>query len=152
MITIIDYEPRHQPDFESLNRVWIEKYFYMEPRDEYVLKNPEEAILSKGGCILIGLYNDTVAGVVALIKVDNETYEFAKMGVHENFRRKGIAEALSHAALAKVKALDGKKLILFSNTKLEPALLLYQKLGFKEVPMDEFNEYRRSNIKMELYL
>jgi ribosomal protein S18 acetylase RimI-like enzyme len=152
MITIVDYEARHQPYFESLNRVWIEKYFHMEPRDEYVLKNPEEAILEKGGSILIALYEGIVAGVLALIKVDNDTYEFAKMGVHENFRRKGIAEALSRAAFEKVKRLKGKKMILFSNTVLEPAILLYRKLGFIEVPLDQISEYRRSNIKMERHL
>ena len=72
------------------------------------------------------------------------------MGVHENFRRKGIAEALSHAAFQKAKDLHGKNIILFSNTVLEGAIQLYRKLGFKEVPLDEFNEYQRSNIKMEL--
>ena len=152
MIRIVDYEPRYQPYFESLNRVWIEKYFTMEPRDEYVLKQPDEAIIQKGGKILFALYDDVVAGVVALIKVTNDTYEFAKMGVDENFRRKGIAEALSHAAFQKAKDLGGKNIILFSNTMLEPALQLYRKLGFREVPLDQFSEYRRSNIKMELML
>jgi len=150
MITINDYDPRYQPHFESLNRVWIEKYFRMEPRDEYVLTNPEEAIIQKGGTILIALYDGSVAGVVALIKIDNDTYEFSKMGVHEDFRRKGIAEALSYAAFKKVKALKGKKVILFSNTLLEGAILLYRKLGFTEVPLDNANEYERSNIKMEM--
>lgn len=121
-------------------------------RDEYILTNPDEAILRKGGSILIALYNDVVAGVVALIKVNSDTYEFSKMGVHENFRRKGIAEALSYAAFKKAKDLDGKNIILFSNTRLEPAIHLYRKLGFKEVPLDESSEYRRSNIKMELAL
>ena len=152
MIRIIEYEPGYQTHFESLNRVWIEKYFTMEPRDEYVLKQPDEAIIQKGGKILFAVYDEVIAGVVALIKVTDDTYEFAKMGVDENFRRKGIAEALSHAAFQKAKALGGKNIILFSNTKLEPALQLYRKLGFKEVPLDQFNEYRRSNIKMELML
>ena len=152
MVTVIDYEPHHQPYFESLNRIWIEKYFQMEPRDEYVLTNPEEAIIQKGGCILVAIYENVIAGVVALIKLNNETYEFSKMGVHENFRRKGIAEALSHTAFKKVKDLNGNKVILFSNTILEGAILLYEKLGFTEVPLDELSEYRRSNIKMELHL
>jgi ribosomal protein S18 acetylase RimI-like enzyme len=87
-----------------------------------------------------------------LIKLNSDTYEFSKMGVHENLRRKGIAEALSHAAVQKVKDLSGRNIVLFSNTLLEPAIQLYHKLGFKEVPLDEFSEYRRSNIKMELVL
>jgi len=152
MIRIIDYESKYQSDFESLNRVWIEKYFKMEPRDEYILMNPDEAILKKGGHILVALYNDVVAGVVALVKMTGNTYEFSKMGVQENFRRKGIAEALSYAAFQKAKDLNARTIILFSNTRLEPAIQLYRKLGFKEVPLDEFSEYTRSNIKMELVL
>jgi ribosomal protein S18 acetylase RimI-like enzyme len=152
MISIVEYEPKFKSHFESLNRSWIEKYFYLEPRDEYVLKNPEEAILQKGGTILFALYNEVVVGVVALIKIDSEIYEFAKMGVDENFRRKGIAEALSRAAFKKLKSLKATKLILFSNTLLEPAIRLYRKLGFTEVTLDQFTDYRRSNIKMELLL
>ena len=152
MISIIEYEPKYQQHFESLNRVWIEKYFHMEQRDEYILTNPDEAILKKGGKVLLALYDGVVAGVVALIKIDNETYEFSKMGVREDYQRKGIAERLSHAAFEKIKALNGKKLVLFSNTILQPAIRLYRKLGFIEVPLDEFSEYRRSSIKMELYL
>src|SRR5215210_5786643 len=112
MISIVEYEPRYKPYFESLNRTWIEKHFQIEPRDEYVLTNPEEAILQKGGSILFALYNDVVvAGVVALMKIDRDTYEFAKMGVDENFRRRGIAEALSYAAFKKAKVLEGKKVV-----------------------------------------
>lgn len=152
MIRIVEYEPKYQPYFESLNRAWIEKYFHMEKRDEYVLRNPDEAIIKNGGKILLALYDNVVAGVVALVKIDTDTYEFSKMGVREDYHRKGIAEMLSHAAFEKVKDLKGKKLILFSNTLLQPAIKLYRKLGFTEVPLDEFSEYRRSNIKMELIL
>ena len=149
MITVIEYKPEHQPYFESLNRVWIEKYFTMEPRDEEILRHPEKTIIEKGGVILVALYEETVAGVVALIRLTDDSFEFSKMGVHENFRRKGIAEALSYAAFEKAKELGASKVVLFSNTLLEPAIQLYRKLGFAEAPLDKFNEYKRSNIKME---
>ena len=149
MIKIVDYESKFQPDFEFLNRVWIEKYFKMEPRDHDVLQNPEKEILEKGGHIFVALYNDTVAGVVALVNLGAGSYEFSKMGVHEDYRRKGIAEALSYAAFRKAKELNARTIILFSNTRLEPAIQLYRKLGFKEIPLDANTEYSRSNIKME---
>ena len=44
--------------------------------------------------------------------------------------------------------LGATKVILYSNTKLGPAIHLYQKYGFVEVPMGT-SEYKRSNIKME---
>ncbi|MFN2440689.1 MAG: GNAT family N-acetyltransferase, partial [Chitinophagaceae bacterium] len=102
-IKIVDYEPAHQPYFDRFNREWIEEYFVMETFDEYVLSNPEEAILNKGGAILMALYNGDVAGTVGLRKLDDKTFEFTKMAVDKNFRRKGIAEALSYASFEKAK-------------------------------------------------
>ena len=66
-IQIIDYRPEHQPYFESLNRAWIEKYFWLEEIDKYVLQNPEEAIIEQGGAILMATCNGLVAGTVARI-------------------------------------------------------------------------------------
>src|SRR5215216_1735534 len=104
-VVIVDYVPEHQPLFESLNRHWIEKYFYMEERDIYTLTRPDEAILQPGGAILMALYNGEIAGTVALKKEGGTVYEFTKMAVSENFRRKGIAEALSMAALERARSL-----------------------------------------------
>ena len=150
-IIIQDYEPKYQSDFEQLNKAWLNKYFRIEPVDEYVLTNPGEAILQKGGAILVALQNEDVTGVVGLLKVNDDIYEFTKMAVSEQHQRKGIAEKLSREALKKVKQLGGNRVILYTTRNLYPALALYSKLGFKEVPMDN-NAYKRSEIKMELLL
>ena len=109
MIEIVDYKPEHQPHWERLNREWIKVFFEIEPFDEYVLQNPEEAIIDKGGAVLMATCNDIVAGTVALKKVNDEVYEFTKMAVDENFHRKGIAEALSYASFEKARELGAKK-------------------------------------------
>lgn len=150
-IEIVDYKKEYQPYFEKLNRHWIEKYFWLEEVDKYVLQNPEEAILNKGGAILVARYNNIVAGVVALKKINNEMYEFTKMVVDESFQRKGIAQALSYAAFKKAKNLGGRKIILYSQTGLVPAISMYKKLGFIEVPLEP-GVYKRSDIKMEIEL
>lgn len=148
-IKILDYEPQHQPYFEKFNRHWIEKYFVMEPLDEFVLTEPEEALLKPGGAILMAEYDGEIAGTVALRKVDTVTYEFTKMAVNEKFRRKGIAEALSYASFEKAKELDAEKVILYSNSVLTGAIRLYEKLGFKHVPVGQV-QYKRSDVKMEI--
>jgi len=150
-ITIVPYEAKYQPYFEKFNRHWIEAWFTMEPLDEYVLTNPEEAILKDGGAILMALYNGQCAGTVGLRKVADKVYEFTKMAVDENFRRKGIAEALSLASLEKAKELDAIKVILYSNTKNANAIKLYEKIGFKHLQV-EAGVYERANVKMELPL
>jgi len=150
-IKIVNYRPAYQPYFEAFNRAWIEKDFWLEELDKYVLSNPEEGILKDGGAILMGLYKDEVAGTVALKKVNNECHELTKMAVSENFRRLGIAEALCHAAINKASLLGAEKVILYSQTQLQPAILLYKKIGFEEVPLEP-GTYLRANIKMELQL
>jgi len=150
-VKIIPYKAEHAYHFAQLNKAWIEKYFVLEDLDKRVLEHPHEAILAKGGAILIATYNDVIAGTVALIKVSNDEYEFAKMAVDEAFQRKGVGEALSYAAFEKAKELGAKKVSLYSQTSLSPAIKLYRKLGFVEVPMDN-HLYKRANIKMEIEL
>lgn len=148
-VTIIDYLPEHQPFFEKFNRAWIEELFEMEPVDEWVLTNPDKAIIETGGAILMAEYEGVVAGTVGLRKVDDKTYEFTKMAVDPAFRRKGIAEAISYASLQKARDLGADKVILYSNTKNAAAIRLYEKMGFRHIPVEN-DVYKRANIKMEI--
>jgi ribosomal protein S18 acetylase RimI-like enzyme len=148
-IEIIDYTPDCQPWFESLNRAWIEQFFEMEKSDVEVLTRPDEMLIAKGGAILMARYDGKMAGTVALKKIGNASYEFTKMAVDERFRRKGIAEHLSYASFLKAHRMGAEKMVLFSNSLLAGAILLYEKLGFRHVPV-EHSEYRRSDVKMEI--
>jgi ribosomal protein S18 acetylase RimI-like enzyme len=150
VLEITDYKSEHQPWFEHLNRDWIKKFFWMEPIDFEVLQHPEVHIIKLGGAILMASVNKEIAGTVALKYVEPGVYEFTKMAVDEKFRGMKIGEALSHSAIAKARTMDARKIILYSNTVLAPAIALYRKIGFKEIPLD--GPYKRSNIKMELVL
>ncbi len=150
VIEIISYQPEHQPWFEKLNRDWIEKYFWMEPIDFEVLQHPEEHIVKKGGTIFMGIFNKEIAGTAAVKFVKPGTYEFTKMAVDEKYQGRKIGKAIAEAAIEWSKKSGAKKIILYSNTKLETAIAMYRKLGFKEIPLD--GPYKRSDIKMELVL
>jgi ribosomal protein S18 acetylase RimI-like enzyme len=149
-LKITDYKPEYQPWFEKLNRDWIEKYFWMEPIDVQVLQHPDEHIIKKGGQILIAKADQQVVGVVALKFVTESVYEFTKMAVDEKYRGLKIGETLTHSAIEKARTLNAKKIILYSSTKLKPAISLYRKIGFVEIPVD--GPYKRSDIKMEYLL
>ena len=150
MLEIFDYAPEYQPWFEKLNRQWIEKYFSMEALDYQILQHPEEYILKHGGSIFMARYNGQVAGTVAIKRVSEHVFELTKMAVDEGFRRLKVGKALGEAAIARARDRGASKVILYSNTSLEPAMGLYYKLGFKEIPVD--GPYKRTNIKMELVL
>ena len=121
----------------------------MEPLDEWVLTNPAKAILKPGGAILMAEYDGNIAGTVALRKVGEDSYEFTKMAVDKNFRRKGIAEAITYASFRKAKELGAKRVILYSNTKNAGAIKLYEKIGFRHVQVEN-DVYKRANVKMEI--
>lgn len=149
-IQILDYQPEHQVWFEKLNRDWIEKYFWMEPIDFEVLQHPDAHIIHKGGFIFMAQVDLKIAGTVALKYVNPGMYEFTKMAVDEEYQGKKIGLALALAAIEKARSLNASDIILYSNTMLEAAIKLYEKLGFREIPLD--GPYKRSNIKMQLNL
>ena len=150
MITVVDYQPEHQPYFEALNRAWIEKYFWMEPIDFDVLQKPGEHIISHGGFILMAKESDGIVGTVALKFVKPGVFEFTKMAVDEKVQGKKIGQTLAEVAIEKCRAKGASSILLYSSKKLIPAIALYRKLGFVEVPLD--GPYKRSDIKMELKL
>lgn len=144
------YRAEDQPWFEQLNREWIEQHFVMEPVDTAVLMDPDTHIIKPGGCILMAEIEGKIAGTVALRRVTECIYEFTKMAVAKEFRGLRIGYALGEAALARAKSLNATSVILYSHTSLVPAISLYRKMGFREVPLD--GPYERSDIKMEISL
>lgn len=121
----------------------------VEPFDEQQLSNPETEILDKGGKIFFAKDGDRIVGTASLLK-EHDIYELAKMAVTEDYKGKGIGNLLMEHCIAEAKKLGTKKLMLISNRSLTPALTMYEKYGFKEVPIEEEMPYERGNIKMEL--
>lgn len=96
-------------------------------------------------------HNDKIVGTCALIKLDDHRYELAKMAVTEKAKGKGIGWLLGQAAINKARELRAEAVFLESNTILEPAIKLYQKLGFQKI-VGQPSPYQRCNIQMELKL
>lgn len=151
-VSIIDFEKRYTNDFTQLNFEWLEKHFYIEEYDKKVLMNPQKYILDGGGHILFALIGEKVVGTVALIKRDSGVFELSKMAVTEAVQGSGIGQKLMDACIGFAGKSGAKKLFLDSNTKLSPAITLYNKVGFKEIPVPKDTLYERCNIRMELYL
>ena len=150
-VDVVPYEPSHHDAFRRLNEAWISRYFRIEAPDTRVLEAPREQILDKGGHILVAVRNGEAVGVCALLRVDEGTFELAKMAVAEHARGYGVGARLGEAAIATARAAGASRLILESNTILTPAIALYRKLGFVEVT-GVHSEYARCNIHMELPL
>lgn len=150
-ISIIPYNDNLAGYFTELNLAWVKKYFVVEPKDEEVLGDPKKFIIEKGGYIFFAKIGDEIAGTFALVKIEDGVFELSKMAVSEEHHGKKIGNKMIEFCLEKGKELKAKKIILFSNTILQPAIYLYKKYGFKEIPLNN-SEYKRSNIKMEIDL
>jgi ribosomal protein S18 acetylase RimI-like enzyme len=148
-IKIVEFTRELAIYFTRLNKAWLEKYFVVEPIDEEMLSNPEKYIIDNGGFIYFAKADEQIAGTFALIKVSENIYELSKMAVDEAFQGKRIGNMMLEFCLEEGKRLNAEKIILYSNTRLESAIHLYKKFGFREVAIDE-SEYERANIKMEI--
>ncbi len=150
-LSIIDYHPDYQPDFKRLNVAWISRYFRLESHDLEQLDDPEHHVLRNGGQILLAKTGSDIVGTVALVQVRPGSWELAKMAVDEAFQGRQIGKRLGEAAIAWVRQQGGQEIFLESNRRLAPALALYQRLGFEEVPLEE-TPYARADIKMAMSL
>lgn len=150
-IEIINFESKYREDFKNLNVEWLQKYFVVEEFDANQLSNPETEILEKGGKIYLAKIGDNIVGTASLLK-EHGTYELAKMAVTEDYKGHGIGKRLMEHCIEQVRTFGTDKLILLSNRSLLPAIEMYKKFGFVEVPVDENTPYERCNIKMELTL
>ncbi len=150
-IQIIPYQPEHQEAFRKLNHEWITNYFWLEEADNKMLDDPEGYILKQGGFIFMALLNQQIVGTAALLKNPDNSFELAKMAVTEKAKGMKIGYYLGLKALEKAREMKAERVELLSNRILKPALSLYEKLGFAEVPLPP-NDYKRADIKMEIRL
>ncbi len=148
IIEIIPFSLEYISEIKTLNIEWLEKFFEVEESDKNMLSNPQELIIDKGGKIFYAKYKNQIVGTVTLLKIDDFTFELSKMAVTEKVQGLGIGKIMMEYCLNFAKENRIKKLILFSNTVLVPAIKMYEKYGFKSVNLDS-NFYKRSNIKME---
>jgi DNA-binding MarR family transcriptional regulator len=150
-VQIVPYTELYHDVFRQLNQEWITTYFVMEEADYQALDHPDEKIIQPGGSILMALYQGEPVGTCALIKLDDTTYELAKMAVSPKAQGKHVGWLLGQAILDKARELGARRVYLESNTMLKPAISLYHKLGFQRI-LGGTSPYKRANIQMEVML
>ena len=150
-LEIIAYQPEFAADFYNLNVEWLEKYFYVEPYDKKVLSNPQKYVIDPGGFIFFAKYNNEIVGVVSFI-YQKTFFELSKMAVSPKYQGLKIGQRLMHYCIQFARNLQWESITLYSHRSLVPAINLYKKMGFIEIPVEENSHYERSDIKMLLEL
>ena len=150
-IEIIEYKDEYADDFKKLNLEWLDGYNLTESHDLMVLDDPKGTILERGGAIYLARAGNEIIGSAALMKEHDDVYELAKMAVAKKWQGKGISKLLIESCLQKAKEVHASKLMLFSNHQLERAIHLYEKYGFRHVPVTD-SPFSTADVKMELVM
>jgi DNA-binding MarR family transcriptional regulator/GNAT superfamily N-acetyltransferase len=135
--------------FERINTEWLERWFAVEPVDREMLSRPQQHVIDNGGAILFAVLDGEVIGTAALLREGEGVYELSKMAVETGFRGLGAGRKLLDAAIAEYERRGGTTLFLESNSRLKPALTLYESAGFVHQPAPRpGSHYARADVYM----
>ncbi len=151
-VVIRPFRPGDEAAFHDINAEWIERFFALEQKDRDVLGNPAKYILDPGGAILLAVEDDDPLGVVALIVMGRGSVELAKMSVRPQAQGKGAGRMLVAAAIAKAREMGMRRIYIETNSKLGPALKLYNHAGFQPLRETIPSPYARADVQLELFL
>lgn len=142
--------------FRRINEEWISRLFTLTDEDRALLNDPRGQIIGQGGDVLLARADDgTVLGCVALVHYPNDVLELSKMGVTPAAQGLGVGRSLVTAAITRARQLGARRVFLGTNSKLAPAIHLYENAGFTRISREQLpvaDYYARADILMELVL
>lgn len=150
-ITQHSYRPELAPYFESLNLEWIEANFVVEDRDRAYFAAPYEKIIVPGGQIYFAESGGQYVGTASYIPLYEKRAELGKLGVTAHARGQGIGQRLIDWTVAHAREAGCEELVLYSDSKLQAALRLYERYGFQHIPFEN-RGYARGDIAMLMRL
>lgn len=149
---IVSYDPKYKDEFIKMNKAWISGMFVMEKEDERELGNIEPYIAA-GGQIFFAL--DDAGNVMACCMIaprEDGDWEIMKFAARGMYTGTGAGTACLKACIDYAMEKKIEKVIIVSNRKCVHALHLYEKFGFKEIPVDkEKFPFDRADIAFEKF-
>ncbi|MCD7822813.1 MAG: GNAT family N-acetyltransferase [Oscillospiraceae bacterium] len=144
---IIQFEERYRQAFIDFNTDWIVTNFgFLEEHDRETFDSIDDE-LKCGAMIHFAVENDIPLAACMAMPL-GDTWEICKLCSNKNIPHKGAGSAVFEASMKWAINHGAKRLFLISNSKLKPALHIYEKLGFKEIKLDNY-EYVRGDIAFE---
>ena len=124
MMTFTEMKAVHVPQVAQL-----EKICFADPWSEKSIKSELNNIWAYW---VVALWEDTVIGYIGSQSSYDES-DVMNVAVHPDFRRRGVAESLIETLIKELKNRGSKALMLEVRASNDPAIALYQKLGFAQV-------------------
>lgn len=145
---IITYDSKYKDKFIEYNSDWIiDNFGCLEKEDEETFENIEEDI-KNGAMIYFSVEEDEVLAACMTKPMQNDTWEICKLTSNKHRDHKGCGSAVFEAAMNWAVEHGAKRLFILSNSRLKPAIHIYEKFGFKEIKLDDYG-YVRGDIAFE---
>ncbi|MBK9238913.1 MAG: GNAT family N-acetyltransferase [Acidobacteria bacterium] len=151
-ITIVTFRPEHAEAFYRLNRAWLDEHGLYEPADEVQLADPQGAVIDAGGTVFIAERGGMVVGTAAIAPHGPGEVELLKVTVADAARGAGLGRSLVDVCIARAREMGAHTVILVSSSRLQPALRLYERMGFTHRPMPSPMPYATADVCMELHI
>jgi N-acetylglutamate synthase-like GNAT family acetyltransferase len=136
---VVTYEPKYRQSFVTLNTGWILEHFgFLEAEDKSMFSDLE-SYLAKGAMVFFAVEDDVVlATCMALPMEEDGLWEICKLAADPAHPHKGAGTSVFRAAMDYAIENGAKRLFLISNSKLKPALHIYEKHGFREILLEDY--------------
>lgn len=146
-LAILPYSAERAPYFDRFNRDWITRFFWLEPFDELLLTDPKTHIIDPGGELWFAALDGQIVGACALLKGEDGSFEFSKLGLVPEAKGKGISRVLLHHCMDRARARGATVLRIFTHSSLATACAIYRDEGFVDVaiPEEEKARYQRAD-------
>lgn len=147
---IEEYKPEYKEAFIRLNTEWLTRFYWVEDFDKYAMDNVEK-LIEGGAMAYFALDEDgEVLATCMAMPLEGDTWEICKLAAKNQYTGTGAGSAVLKAALDYAQAHGAKKEVLISCRSLKPAIHLYHKFGFHEVPYrKEYWKSEKADIEME---
>ncbi len=146
---ITEYQEKYRKDFVDLNTAWLSRFYTVEPFDQDMMDRVDE-LVHGGGMVYFALENEKVLATCMTMPLNDDVWEMCKLAAVGQYTGTGAGSAVFKACMDYAIAHGAKKLSLISCRALKPAIHIYEKYGFKEVPLNkEFWGAEKADIEME---
>ncbi len=151
-VTIVPFRREHAGMFYRLNRAWLDAHDLYEPADEAQLADPQGSVIDAGGAVFIAERAGSVVGTAAVVPHGPGEVELLKITVAEDLRGTGLGRRLVEVCIARARDMGAHTMMLVSSSRLQPALRLYERMGFTPRPLPSPLPYKTADVCMELRL
>lgn len=148
--------PAEEGDFSAIRELFAEGLAEGHIRSNDTgadIENIREAYFSDEGAsgFWVAKLDDTVIGMIAVQRTDENAAEVRRLRVRKEFRRRGIGTMLMKHALAFCQRQGYLKVVLDVRIDLGPAIALFEKFGFVLSRTREIDGFEMLDFYVDLY-